>query len=77
MALLPELPDLRFVGHAIVTADGRIADAAGHMPPALRNPADQLRFEAALDAAALVVMGRLGHRRHPNRGRRRLVAAAG
>ncbi len=66
-------PRFRFDGHAIVSADGMIADAAGMMPDALRNDADWQAFQAALDRAALVVVGRLGHRRHPNPGRRRLV----
>lgn len=60
-------------GHAIVSVDGMIAAADGTMPPALRNEADWRIFQAALDAAALVVLGRLGHERHPNPGRRRLV----
>jgi dihydrofolate reductase len=61
------------VGHAIVSADGMIADADGLMPPPLRNDADWALFQAALDAASVVVVGSLGHRRHPNPGRRRLV----
>jgi len=60
-------------GHAIVSEDGMIADAEGRMPAGLRNEADWLLFQAALDQAAMVVLGRLGHERHPNRGRRRLV----
>lgn len=64
---------IRFVGHAIVSADGMIADATGAMPEALRSDADWRAFQAALDRAALVVLGRLGHERHPNPGRRRLV----
>ncbi|ODT15170.1 MAG: hypothetical protein ABS35_32335 [Kaistia sp. SCN 65-12] len=60
-------------GHAIVSVDGMIAAADGSMPPALRNEADWRIFQAALDAAALVVLGRLGHERHPNPGRKRLV----
>jgi hypothetical protein len=60
-------------GHAIVSADGMIASADGSMPQALRNDADWRIFQAALDEAALVVLGRLGHLRHPNPGRRRLV----
>jgi len=64
---------LRFEAHAIVTADGMIADAAGAMPDELRNQADWQAFQAALDVATLVVVGRLGHERHPNPGRRRLV----
>lgn len=60
-------------GHAIVSVDGMIAAADGSMPDALRNDADWRLFQAALDRAALVVLGRLGHVRHPNPGRRRLV----
>jgi hypothetical protein len=65
---------LEIVGHAIVSADGRIADRDHRMPAALRSEADWQRFQAALDAAALVVLGRLGHEAHANPGRRRLVA---
>lgn len=64
---------VQFEGHAIVSADGMIADAAGEMPAGLRNDADWRSFQAALDRSALVVLGRLGHQRHPNPGRRRLV----
>jgi hypothetical protein len=60
-------------GHAIVSADGMIADAHGELPEALRNDADWKIFQAALDRAALVVLGRIGHLRHPNPKRRRLV----
>lgn len=64
---------LEYQGHAIVSADGMIADADGDMPRGLVNRADQQRFQAALDQSAAVVLGRLGHARHPNPGRRRLV----
>jgi dihydrofolate reductase len=64
---------LSFHGHAIVSADGMIADAAGAIPEPLRNEADWQAFQAALDAAELIVLGRHGHERHPNPGRRRLV----
>lgn len=60
-------------GHAIVSEDGMIAAADGSMPPALQSEADWRLFQAALDRAAIVVLGRLGHSRHPNPGRRRLV----
>ncbi len=60
-------------GHAIVSNDGMIAAADGSMPPELRNDADWRLFQAALDRSALVVLGRIGHARHPNPGRRRLV----
>ena len=67
---------IEIVGHAIVSADGRIADRNRQMPDALRNDRDWARFQAALDGAALVVLGRLGHEAHPNPGRRRLVATS-
>ena len=60
-------------GHAIVSVDGMIAAADGSMPPELRNDTDWKLFQASLDRAVLVVLGRLGHTRHPNPGRRRLV----
>jgi hypothetical protein len=65
--------DIIIEGHAIVSADGMIADADGAMPAALMNAADWRLFQSSLDAAALVVLGRRGHERHPNPGRRRLV----
>lgn len=60
-------------GHAIISEDGMIAAADGSMPEALRNDTDWRLFQADLDRAALVVLGQLGHLRHPNPGRRRLV----
>jgi hypothetical protein len=64
---------LTFEGHAIVSADGMIADGAGEYPPALLNDADWAQYQRALDRARLVVTGRRGHDRHPNPGRNRLV----
>ena len=67
-------PRHTLVGHAIVSADGLIADEKGRFPPALRIEADQRRFQAALDAADVTLIGRLGHEAHGNpKGRRRLV----
>lgn len=64
----------RLIAHAIVSDDDRIADAEGRFPPALRNDADWTRFQAALDAADLTLLGRLSHEAAPNvRRRRRLV----
>lgn len=71
----PSLP-LEITGHAIVSADGMIADRSRRMPAALRNDADWQRFQAALDRAALVVLGRIGHESHPNPGRKRLVVTS-
>jgi dihydrofolate reductase len=67
---------MEIVGHAIVSADGRIADRTHRMPEALRNDADWARFQRALDRAAIVVLGRLGHEAHANPGRRRLVVTS-
>lgn len=67
---------IEIVGHAIVSADGRIADRQRQMPALLRNDKDWARFQASLNTAALVVLGRLGHEAHPNPGRRRLVATS-
>ena len=75
--MMPSSTSLRFEGHAIVSADGMIADRDGTMPPALRSEADWRIFQQALDLSALVVLGRLGHERHPNPGRRRLVLTTG
>jgi dihydrofolate reductase len=63
----------KITGHAIVSADGRIADRTGMMPTQLRRASDWARFQAALDRAELVVLGRRGHEAHVNPGRRRLV----
>lgn len=64
-------------GHAIVSADDRIADRNGVTPPSLRNEADWQRFQAALDLAAVTVLGRLGHEANPNLKRRaRLVLSS-
>jgi hypothetical protein len=61
-------------GHAIVSADDFIAGPDGLTPPELRNAADWQRFQAALDAAVVTVLGRVGHEANPNeRRRRRLV----
>jgi hypothetical protein len=68
---------IQYEGHAIISEDGMIADAEGDMPATLRSEADWRYFQAALDRAALVVLGRKGHARHPNPGRRRLVLTTG
>ncbi len=67
----------RIHGHAIVSADDRIAGPNGLTPPALRNEADWRRFQQALDEAAVTVLGRLGHVANPNtKGRNRLVLSS-
>jgi hypothetical protein len=66
-----------FHGHAIVSVDDRIAAASGQKPTSLRNDADWQHFQAALDRAAVIVLGRLGHESNPNpKGRNRVVLSS-
>ncbi len=63
-------------GYAIVSRDDRIADASGVLPEALRNEADWAYFQAELDRADWVALGRASHEATPNvRGRRRLIVS--
>jgi dihydrofolate reductase len=61
----------RIEGFAIVSADGMIADAAGHMPDSIKNDADQKFFQDSLDEAAALVHGRHSHEGGPRAARRR------
>jgi dihydrofolate reductase len=64
-------------GYAIVSTDDRIAGPDGRMPPALYNDADWALFQAALQRAAVTVLGRLGHEQNANKlGRNRLVVSS-
>ena len=66
------------IGHAIISADGFIADTEGRMPKPLMIDADWQRFQAELDASDVTLLGRLGHEAHPNfKLRRRLVLTSG
>jgi hypothetical protein len=76
MSTLAPVPGFRIEGHAIVSADDMIAAANGNMPPALSNDADWIRFQRALDAAAIVLLGRLSHVAIPNRHRRNRVVVS-
>ena len=67
------IPGYRIEGHAIVSDDDHIAAADGATPPALRNDADWTRFQLALDAAAVTVLGRRGHEANPNPKRRNRI----
>ena len=63
-------------GYAIVSRDDRIADASGAMPDSLRNEADWAYFQAGLDAADWVALGRASHAAAANpKRRRRLVVS--
>jgi hypothetical protein len=71
------VPGYRIEGHAIVSVDERIAGPDGRTPATLHNDADWRRFQAALDASAVVVLGRLSHEANPNKNRRnRLVVSS-
>ena len=48
----------RFIGYAIVSDDGMLADAFGQIPPSLVVPADQDFFMRGLDAAARAELNR-------------------
>jgi hypothetical protein len=65
-------------GYAIVSRNDCIADAAGSMPTSLQNDADWAYFQAELDRADWVALGRLSHLATANvRGRRRLIVSHG
>lgn len=71
------VPGYRIEGHAIVSADDRIAGADGATPPSLSNDADWLRFQKALDAASVILLGRVSHEYNPNtRRRNRLIVSS-
>ena len=65
----------RIEGLAIVSADGMLADASGHMPKSLLVEADQRFFQDRLDQAAVLVQGRHSHEGAGPRAarRRRLI----
>jgi dihydrofolate reductase len=64
----------RIEGYAIISADDMIADAAGKMPDAIRNPADQKFLQGELDRAAAVVHGRHSQEGGPrSASRKRLI----
>jgi hypothetical protein len=63
----------RLVGYAIVSADGMLAGADRVMPKSLKVPGDQKFFEAALDAANLIVHGRNSYEDQPRSPLRKRV----
>ena len=67
--------DLRIEGFAIVSRDGMLAGADGLMPNSLKFDGDQEFLDKSLDAAALLVHGRMSHEEQPNScSRARLLA---
>jgi dihydrofolate reductase len=69
-------PKIEIHGYAIVSGDDRIAGSDGRTPDSLRNDADWAYFQRELDAADLVVLGRLGHEANDNVRRRRRVVVS-
>lgn len=64
----------RFIGYAIVSDDGMLADASGRIPPPLIVKADQEFFMRGLDAAAALIHGRNSAEQPTSPNRRRLIA---
>jgi hypothetical protein len=56
----------RIEGHAIASEDGMIAAAGGLMPNSLKFPSDQKLYRQALDAATIVVNGKLSYEGQAN-----------
>jgi dihydrofolate reductase len=67
----------RFIGYAIISEDGMLADASGAIPPSLIVKADQDFFMRGLDAAAALVHGRNSAEQPTSPVRRRLIATHG
>jgi len=63
----------RFVGYAIVSADGMLATADRVMPWSLKIPGDQAFFEAGLDAVNLIVHGRNSYEDQPRSPQRKRI----
>ena len=64
----------RFIGYAIVSEDGMLADATGIIPPSLIVKADQEFLMRGLDAAAALVHGRNSAEQPTSPHRPRLIA---
>jgi len=62
---------MQIIGYAVVGDDDHIADAEGRMPDVLKNDAEWAFFQTGLDAADVIVLGRLSHDVTPNPARRR------
>jgi dihydrofolate reductase len=64
----------RFIGYAIVSEDGMLADASGAIPPPLIVKADQDFVMRGLDEAAALIHGRNSAEQPTAPTRRRLIA---
>ena len=64
---------LRIEGYVIVSADGRLANAANVMPDELKFEGDKKFFTAALDRADLIVHGRNSFEDQPDSPNRKRI----
>ena len=64
---------LRIDGYVIVSADGKLANAAGVMPDELKFAGDKAFFTNALDRVDLIVHGRNSFEDQPNSPRRKRI----
>ena len=67
------MADLRIEGYVIVSADGMLAGADRVMPDELKFEGDKRFFNAALDAAELIVHGRHSGEDQPNSPKRKRI----
>lgn len=64
----------RLDAYVVVGDDGHYCDAQGTLPDVLKNDAEWAFFQAGLETADLIILGRKSHEATPNvRNRRRLV----
>lgn len=66
-------PFIEINAYAIVSADDRITDASGDLPPELMNEADWRYFQDELDRCDFTLVGRLSHEAAPNRRKRKRI----
>lgn len=65
---------MKVEGYAVVCDNDCIADAGGYMPDSLKSEAEWAYFQAGLDAADVIVLGRKSHEVTLNpKNRKRLV----
>ena len=65
---------MKIEGYAVICDNDCIADSDGHMPESLKSEAEWAYFQAGLDAAEIIVLGRKSHEVTPNpKERLRLV----
>lgn len=69
----PMIEGCHVEGYAIVSVEGMIANAAGVMPDAIRNNADQRFLQSELNRAAVIVHGRHSSEGGPRAAQRKRI----